>query len=439
MVPGRIRAVATIAFVAALMPAAAAAQPAPLFDPSDRLFDDRLLHDLYVTISDRDWTTLKQHYLEFTYYSCDLTWNDVTVRNIGIRSYGTGSRRPAKPGLRFDFDRFTSNQTFLGQKSFILRNNSQDASGMRKRLSMLMFRRMGMIAQREVHARLFVNNVYSGLFTIVESIDKNFLLKQFGENTGHLYEYHFNNSAPVPFNFGYPGSDPGIYAPAPFKPQTLPLDPQGDTIERFFWTINQASDAVWRSAMDGYLDLRRFMRQLGIENFLGEEDGVTGDYGPNNFWLYRFANTTRFVFLPFDKSNTFWNTPYFIFQNISTGIPSHRNLLVLRALTYTDLRDLYEDTILECANSIMADPALTPNGLVPKGTTLVPAPPGRPGWLETEIAREYAQIRQAALDDPVKPYTNDQFEQAVRDLTDFARRRADFVRQQVADDRAQRR
>ena len=432
----RIRFVATIAAIAALLPAASAAQT-PNPSDSDRFFDAAVLHDLYITISDRDWSTLKEHYLEFTYYPCDLKWNDVTVRSIGIRSYGTGSRRPAKPSLRFDFDRFTSDQTFLGLKSFILRNNAQDPSGMRERLSMLMFRRMGLVAERETHARLFVNNVYSGIFTIVESLDRDFLQKQLGENTGQLYEYHFNNSLAVPFSFGYPGSDAMLYVPAPFKPQTVPKE-QGGVLERLFWTINNASDAVWRSAMSEFLDLSRFMRQLGVENFLAEEDGVTGDYGPNNFWLYRYANTNKFVFVPFDKSNTFWNTPYFIFQNLSTGIPSHRNLLVLRAMRYDDLKDVYENAILECANSILADPSLTPNGIAPPGVTLVLAAPGQPGWLEAEIARVYAQIRQATLDDPVKPFTNEQFEQAVQDLTNFARHRAEYVRQQVADERAQR-
>jgi len=121
----RIRIVATVVAVVTLLPAVSTAQTTN----SDRLFDDTVLHDLFITISDRDWSTLKDHYLEFTYYPCDLKWDDVTVRNVGIRSYGTGSRRPAKPSLRFDFDRFTTDQTLLGLKSFILRNNAQDASG----------------------------------------------------------------------------------------------------------------------------------------------------------------------------------------------------------------------------------------------------------------------------------------------------------------------
>jgi spore coat protein CotH len=44
--------------------------------------------------------------------------------------------------------------------------------------------------------------------------------------------------------------------------------------------------------------MKKFIRHLAIENFLAEEDGLTGDYGPNNFYFYRFLNTNRFTFLP---------------------------------------------------------------------------------------------------------------------------------------------
>lgn len=51
------------------------------------------------------------------------------MRNAGIRSRGRGSRSGTKPGLRVDFDRYASDQTFLGLKSFILDNLTQDPSG----------------------------------------------------------------------------------------------------------------------------------------------------------------------------------------------------------------------------------------------------------------------------------------------------------------------
>jgi len=433
MLLNRIRALAVVALIAAAGPAASLAQT-PSADPADRVFDDTVLHELKLTCNSRDWASLKANYLDNTYYPCDFRWNDQTLRNIGIRSRGTGSRSGVKPGLRVDFDRYTTDQKFLGLKSFILRNNTQDPSGMRERLAMLMFRRMGLKAEREAHAQLYVNNIYVGLYTIVESIDKTWLEKNYGENDGYLYEYDFDNEAAHPFVFRYLGSDPSLYVPVPFKPETHESAPRPEEFERFIWTVDSVGDATWRRAMEEFLDLRAFITHLAIENFLAEEDGITGDYGPNNFYIYRFENKNLLAFIPWDKSNTFWQTDYSLFRNIDDGL--HQNRLVVRALADPELRDLYLTTILKCADSILADPALTPTPIPAPGVVLTPAPAGTPGWLETEINREYAQIHAAGLADPVKPYTNAEFESSLAALIQFARGRSAFVREQVARDRA---
>jgi spore coat protein CotH len=416
--PAMLRARLVILAVVVALPTLAAGQtPTPAVDdPSSAFFDDSVVHDINVSIKPRDWESLKANYLLNDPYTFDLRWRDprtnveILVRSCGIRSRGTGSRSGVKPGLRVDIDEYTKGQRFLGLKSFILRNNTQDASGMRERLSMWFFRIMGLKAVREAHARLFVNGDYDGLYTIVESQDKAFLQKNFGENDGHLYEYHFDNAAVAagasPYVFQYLGPNPALYVNTPFKPQTKEDDPQGEVIARWIQTINDTTSAAWRQLMAEYLDLEHFIRHLAIENFLAEEDGITGDYGPNNFYLYRFQNTTKFMFLPWDKSNTFWDPNYFIFRNVEDRQVDHRNRLVLRALQDPDLRTLYLETLLECASNAE--------------------------FLELEVIREYGQIRAAALGDPVKPFTNEDFEQAVVDLKTFARDRSAAVRAQVS-------
>jgi spore coat protein CotH len=423
------RILALVALIAA--PQAARAQTPTVPDPADPFFDGSVLHDLFLAINPRDWASLKEHFLENTYYPADFKWNGTTVRSIGIRSRGTGSRSGVKPGLRFDFDYYTSDQKFLGLKSFILRNNTQDPSGMRERLSMELFKRMGLVAEREAHARLYINNVYTGLFTIVESLDKTFLTKNFNENDGHLYEFAFDNTGTAPvFNFGYPGADAALYAPRPFKPETRESDPQGEVIERLFWTANIAGDAVWRTSIEEFLDMKKFIRHLAIENFLAEEDGLTGDYGPNNFYFYRFLNTNRFIFLPWDKSNTFWESPsYSILRNIEDGPDNKRNRLVIRALNDPELRELWLNTLLEGADSIMQ-----PAAAATATTAAVTTP-----WLQYEVARIASQITAATYADPSREvYTNADFDESVRFLTNWAQTRSDIVRAQVAADRARR-
>jgi len=101
-----VRIFALVALVAAA-PQPVRAQTAPVppgADASDAFFDGSVLHDVFLTINSRDWSSLKEHFLDNTYYPCDFKWNGQTVRNIGIRSRGTGSRSSVKPGLRIDFD-----------------------------------------------------------------------------------------------------------------------------------------------------------------------------------------------------------------------------------------------------------------------------------------------------------------------------------------------
>jgi spore coat protein CotH len=402
-------------------------------DPADPFFDDNVVHDIKLTINVRDWESLKVNFLDNSLYPCYFQADaHAVVRNVGIRSRGTGSRSGVKPGLRVDFDYYSTSQKFLGLKSVILRNNTQDASNMRERVSMLFFRRLGMRAPREAHARLFINNEYSGLYTVVESIDKTFLKKNFLEDGGHLYEYKFDNAAPVPYDFGYPGSDPTLYSPLPFKPQTLENDPQGEVFERLFWTANKAGDAVWRTAIEEFLDMKKFIRHIAIENFLADQDGIAGDYGPNNFYIYRFVGTNRFRFIAWDKSQAFWEAPaatFGIFRNVEDGVESHRNKLIARAMKDTELRELYLDTLLECADSAveLPDPEAVPAPLF-----------AELGWLEGEIKREYEQIKVAVAEDRTKIASTAEFEKEYSAMRVFARERSAAVRDQVAADRAKR-
>jgi hypothetical protein len=52
-------------------------------------------------------------------------------------------------------------------------------------------------------------------------------------------------------------------------------------------------------------------------------------------------------------------------------------------------------------------------------------------WLVREVVTQYEQIRPYALSDPLKPYTNEEFDAAFNELLNFARSRPAFVSQQV--------
>jgi spore coat protein H len=397
----------------------AGAQTTP--DQADPFFDDTVVHEIRLAINSRDWETLKTNFLLNDYYPCDFKWGNVTVRNVGIRSRGTGSRSGVKPGLRVDFDRYTTNQKFLGLKSFVLRNNTQDFSNLHERVSMLFFKRQGIVASREAHARLYVNNDYAGLYTIVESVDKTFLQKNFGDDSGFLYKYDYNPSD-LPFYFEYKGADQGLYVPSPFKPETNESDPQPAPLVDLIRTVTEASTAVFRDQIAQYLDLHALLKHVAIEMFVAEGDGFVGAWGMNNFYIYRPQGSNQFTIIPWDKSETFKDGPtYPIFHNIYDVAESIRNRLVNRALSYPDLRSYYLDVLMQCAESAAETAAATAETAADNR-----------GWMEREVEREFAQIQSAVQSDPQKGYSNEDFMAAVDAMRTFAQQRSAFVTAEVA-------
>nr|UXE44173.1 hypothetical protein Hi04_10k_c1170_00020 [uncultured bacterium] len=407
-----VKEIAHTFFVAALFLCVAV----PCFSQTaDDLFDDSILQEIRIDVRPSDWNDLKENYLDDTYYVSDMRWlykgNWVAAPRVGIRSRGQGSRSPLKPGLKVDFNHYNSASQFLGLKTIVLRNNTQDPSMLHERLSFELMRRMGINAPRSAHARLYVNDEYVGLYLIVESVDGVFVQDRFNDNA-FLYNYEYPWEQDT-YRFQYLGADAAEYCPSPFKPETHTSKPQCDAIEEMIRTMNQVPDEQFEQSIAQYVDLRAFLKEIAVEAFLGETDGIVGDFGLNNFFLYRYSKSSVFGFIPWDKSNTFSLADRWIWVN------TDRNVLSRRALADPALRDFFVETVKAAASSAGG--------------------PG--GWMDQEIGRAYSQIHEAAIEDPNKQCpdaagyiqlcSNDEFENGVALMTGFVRQRNAAVADQM--------
>src|SRR3954453_18706019 len=93
---------------------------------SGPFFDNSVVQEIRLTVKDSDWKTLRDNYLDSTYYPSDFAWNGTSISQIGIKSRGSGSRSPEKPNLTLNFDKYVSGQSFLGLSSVTLKANNQD-------------------------------------------------------------------------------------------------------------------------------------------------------------------------------------------------------------------------------------------------------------------------------------------------------------------------
>lgn len=379
---------------------------------AEDLFNDGVLHDIQLRVNSRDWDTLRRRFDLDTYYPASFTWSGNTVRDVGIRSRGFGSRNGTKPGLKVEFDRYRDGQRLAGLRSVIFDNHWQDPSMMRERVSMRFYQLLGWPAPREVYVRLFVNDEYAGLYSMVEDVNEEFLQHHFGvtEETiasrGYLYEYRWREN----YFFTHLGRDLEKYEER-FEPKLKAhksLSELVGPVEEMIRTINEAEDNFETRAGE-FLDLRELMTFLAIGDYLADSDGFLGDFAVNNLYFARFDAKRFERFIPWDKDNAFVFDP----GNPSRAVEwpiffgFEQNVLARKAIRVPSLRDAY---LAELRRS--ADVAA--------------------GWMEGEIGRLFNMIRDAAFADPVKPYSNQQFVDAVQFLLHFARERPGNVHAQVA-------
>lgn len=376
---------------------------------SSDLFNSQVLHRLDLAIHTEDWSKLKENFRENEYYPVDLTWNGETIRNAGVRSRGFGSRSGTKPSLKVSFDHYASSQHYLGLKSLVLDNLTQDASGIHETVTSWFFSRFAIPAPRAAHAVLYVNGEYAGVYAMLEPIDKNMLARVFGsvgddvQNDGYLYE--FNKVAE--WRWSYLGSGLEPYK-AYFSAKTHETKSDEDLyrpIETLVRLINETPSSSLVETLGPFLDLQGLVRYVAVQNFLGENDGFVGEWGANNFYLYRLKNKPQHVFIAWDDDLTFWGGPTYDLLSFHDS-----NVLMRKMMEVRELRALYLTTLLDAAVAAAEVPASSTIGL-----------------LETEIRRELGLVDAAMRADTFKPYSETEFQTASDLMTQYAPQRVTFV------------
>ncbi|HEY6508556.1 MAG TPA: CotH kinase family protein [Vicinamibacterales bacterium] len=368
---------------------------------ADDFFNPDVLQDVRLLVNERDLEQLRASYQANTYYPADFHWGGQRVRNVGIRSRGNGSRNPQKLGLRVDFNRYVTGQSFLGKKSIVLDNLWQDPSMIREVAALALFARLGQPAPRESFARVFINDRYEGLYALVEAVDNSFLDRTFGDSSGVLFEYRWQ----APYWFEDLGNGLAPYQVL-WEAETHKNDAPSvlhGPIQEMTRAINHEVDAAWRIDVERYVDLPQVVTHAAIEAFLAEKDGLAGEWGVNNVYLYRLPGSQIHRVLPWDRDNAFQDVDAPIFARVG----SHR--LLAGALAFADLRALYLAVLERCAT-------VSAEG----------------GWLEGVVSRSAELIDAAVKADGRKPYDDAAYATEVAGLVSFARRRPGWVLAEVA-------
>lgn len=294
------------------------------------VFDESLVRPIALTFAPGDWAgmlddwrTLRQR----TWRKATVVFGPDTLADVGVRLRGYGAlsqvedrELPAKFPLKLDFDRY-GGPRYHGVDRVNLATNRDDFSLMRDRLTARLLLALGVQAPRTAYAKVHVEGVYVGVYTLEQQIDKRFLKERFGTvagaDDGNLYKCIPSVGVENVCNMKWRGNDKAAYRVTGECPdgydvcglvQETNEDDEGSNsyadLIAFFALLDQTSDAEFATVIAQRFEVDAFLRFMAVNVCLANGDSLA--YGkPNNYYLYLRPDTGRWTLLPYDFDQSY--------------------------------------------------------------------------------------------------------------------------------------
>jgi spore coat protein H len=249
----------------------------------EELFTNNLIREVRLTIREEGIRELRRDTRE--YVRATIKEGQTVYTNVGVHLKGSGSFRPIdqKPAFTVKFNKFVEDQNFYGLTKISLNNAVQDPSYIREMLCTELFREAGVPVARVTHARVFLNDRYLGLYTLLEGLNKPFLHRNFKDRKGNLYEGHTRDITE------YLDQDNGE-------------DTSQKDLKALMEAVNAPTAQRW-SKLSALVDMEKFISMLGAEVLMAHWDGYW--LNRNNYCIYNDPGTRLMTFIPHGLDNMF--------------------------------------------------------------------------------------------------------------------------------------
>jgi hypothetical protein len=221
----------------------------------------------------------------YTFFPATVTVDGSVLTGAGVRKKGFfGSPDRIKPSFKIDFGEFGGTQEVYGLERMTLNNGRQDPSLLDQCIGYGLHRAAGLVASRCNFAHVTVNGESKGIYMNVESIKDPFLVHNYGNAAGNLYE----------------GTT------ADFREFWIGLiekknNTDGSELLAIQAALDIEDDADFLAALGAVLDLDKFITYWALAGLIGDWDGYAGN--ANNFWLYNNPNTGLLEFIPWSMDD----------------------------------------------------------------------------------------------------------------------------------------
>jgi hypothetical protein len=276
----------------------------------DTLFDPGRVSSVYISMHPDSLAKLLEDELSDHYFRVQFIYDygsgRDTVENAGFRLRGNTSRLSAKKSFKISFNEYSPGRSYLQVKKLNLNGEHNDPTLVREKFFYDCWKNAGMPERRTSFVRLYINGSYFGLYTNVEELDKAWLKRVYGNNTGNLYKCTY----PADMVFLGPGQT--YYKNLPSSSLTggraydlqtnETADDYSDLVE-LITLLNQPADSAFAAAIVQKLDVNQTLKAFALDVASGNWDDYM--YNKNNYFLYHHPVTGKFEIITYDPDNTF--------------------------------------------------------------------------------------------------------------------------------------
>lgn len=336
----------------------------------DQLFDDSYIHEIRIT-SDATLPELANIHLANIFspdgspYSFGLvTIDGVVLDTVGIRGKGGVTAFDDKTPLKIDFNRLFNSQRYDGLKKINLHGGYVDPSFMREIMSYHILRAVGLKSPRTSLTKVYFNDVYQGIYSIIEQVDDLFIDNRFASDKGALYKSFLDMDFIIKFE----------------ENNDLPY---GD----FLTIVESTPNSDLHLVLPDILDINPFIRYYIANVFIKAKDSFI-DLN-RNYYAYFDNRLGKYTYIPWDYNLS-------MFQGSSIGLvpSSSPNILADKFLKNDVLRLQYLDMYCKLRDSAFNEDRL-----------------------QEKITQYYDLLVNEVDNDPILDM--DSFEAAVAEVRDF--------------------
>jgi len=288
--------------------------------------------------------------------------NEKQWYKVGIRFKGNSSLYNAnsnKLPFKLDFDEFEDtyeqikNQRFYGFKQLNLKNNYEDKSEMHEIVVDDLFRDFQLVSPHASFYELYLNvdggdesdDIYYGLYTLVEEVDDTVISTQYDDDSGNLYK---------------PEDDAASFEEGTYDEDEYGLktddDESYEDIRTLYEAINNTESSTWKTDLEAIFDVDIFLRWLAANSVLQNWD----TYGvmTHNYYLYHNPGTGTFEWIPWDNNEALISSSRCLdldMEKVDDKWPLIRNIL-----DDSDYEAVYKEYVEDFASTLFNESYLNP-------------------------------------------------------------------------------